>query len=207
MSHYSSQTTLNIWKVWLFKNSPWSGITKSVILVWCRISAIEFALVSKNFKGCPAIVIWPYLSMLYLLNVSLTHTLGEKTAQETGTRTISVCDDVSQWCTGNQVSIGSRFHYNDRKIEKVHQEMKTFILNQRGLGHECVWKWVNKAPVKQHGDRCMMLDRRACLIFESYRFCEGVISAETLSSWYFLIAKRSKAWSALWGRQRDTLNT
>lgn len=27
----------------------------------------------------------------------------------------------------------------------------------------------------------------------SYRFCEGVISDETLSSWYFLIAKRSRA--------------
>lgn len=33
----------------------------------------------------------------------------------------------------------------------------------------------------------------ACLAPGSYRFCEGVISAETLSSWYFLMAKRSSA--------------
>lgn len=82
-----------------------------------------------------------------------------------------------------------------------------------GLITEIQRKWEKKKKRIKRERGCVSTGLRAniartdgaCLAPGSYRFCEGVISADTLSSWYFLMAKRSSAWSALWGR--DTFNT
>lgn len=74
-------------------------------------------------------------------------------------------------------------HQVYRSSDSHHKLRETFQRNAKVSGE----------ATRARGEAAQRRERKHVARQEAYRFCEGVISAETLSSWYFLIAKRSRA--------------